>query len=114
MAGSETEAAKSELKWLTEQLGPARDFDVLLEQRVNKERRVPPIGGEIDLLESDLQARRNAGLQKAKAAVDNDRYRALGLRTAPRLWTSAQRRTRGSLGTSRPSTPDNGISSALP
>jgi triphosphatase len=82
LPGSETEAVKSELEWLTEQLGPARDFNVLLEQRVNKERRVPPIGGEIDLLESDLQARRDAGLQKAKAAVDGDRYRALGLRTA--------------------------------
>jgi len=84
LAGSETEAVKSELKWLTEQLGPARDFDVLLEQRVTKERRVPPIGGDIDLLEGDLQARRDAGLQKAKTAVDSDRYRALGLRTA--LW----------------------------
>jgi len=84
LSGSETEAVKTELKWLTEQLGPARDFDVLIEQRVNKARRVPPIGGEIDLLESDLQARRGAGLQKAKAAVDGDRYRALGLGTA--LW----------------------------
>src|SRR5215469_4257565 len=84
LPGPETEAVKSELKWLTEQLGPARDFDVLLEQRVNEERRIPPIGNEIDLLEDDLQARRDAGLQKAKAAVDSDRYRALGLRTA--LW----------------------------
>ena len=75
-----------ELKWLTKQLGPARDFDVLLERRVNTQRRVPPISGEIDLLESDLQARLDAGLQKAKAAVDSDRYRALGLRTA--LWVA--------------------------
>jgi CHAD domain-containing protein len=46
------------LKWLTEQLGPARDFDVVLEQRVNKKPRIPPIGSDIDLLEVDLQARR--------------------------------------------------------
>jgi len=59
---------------------------VLFEQRVNNERRVPPIGDEIDLLESDLQARRDAGIQKAKAAVDSDRYRALGVRTA--LWVT--------------------------
>src|SRR5215469_9465373 len=45
-----------------------------------------PIGDEIDLLESDLQARRDAGMQKAKAVVDSDRYRALGLRTA--LWVT--------------------------
>ena len=59
---------------------------MLFEQRVNNERRVPPIGDEIDLLESDLQARRDAGIQKAKAAVDSDRYRALGVRTA--LWVT--------------------------
>jgi inorganic triphosphatase YgiF len=142
LPGPDTGAVKTELKWLTEQLGPARDFDVLLEQRVNKERRVPPIGGEIDLLESDLQARRDAGLQKAKAAVDSDRYRALGLRAA--LWltngewsksaeplTVARRerpavefaaeildkrakRSRRRLKTSRPSTLANGISCALP
>lgn len=86
LPGSETEGVKSELKWLTEQLGPARDFDVLIEQSINKERRIPLIGGEIDLLESDLQARRDAGLQKTKAAVDSDRYRTLGLRTA--LWVT--------------------------
>jgi inorganic triphosphatase YgiF len=86
LPGQETEAVKTELKWLTKQLGPARDFDVLLEQRVNKERRVPPIAGNIDVLEADLQARRDAGLQKAKAAVNSDRYRALGLRTA--LWVA--------------------------
>jgi inorganic triphosphatase YgiF len=84
LPGLETEGIKTELKWLTEQLGPARDLDVLIEQRVNKEGRVPPIGREIDLLESDLKARRDAGLQKAKTAIDSDRYRALGLRTA--LW----------------------------
>ena len=86
LPGSETEAVQSELRWLTEQLGPARDLDVLLEHRVSKERRVPPIGRDIDLLERDLQGRRDAGLQKAKAAIDSDRYRALGLRTA--LWVT--------------------------
>ena len=86
LPGPETKAVKTELKWLTEQLGPARDLDVLLEQRVNKEPRIPPIGSDIDLLEADLQARRDAGLQKAKATVDGDRYRSLGLCTA--LWVT--------------------------
>jgi inorganic triphosphatase YgiF len=80
----ETEGIKLELKWLTEQLGPARDFDVLLKQRVSTQRRVAPIAGEIDVLESDLEATRNAGLEKAKAAVNSDRYRAIGLRIS--LW----------------------------
>ena len=86
LPGPETKAVKTELKWLTEQLGPARDLDVLLEQRVNNEPCIPPIGRDIDLLEADLQAGRDAGLQKAKAAVDGDRYRSLVLCTA--LWVT--------------------------
>jgi inorganic triphosphatase YgiF len=45
LQGPETEAIKTELKWLTEQLGPARDFQVLVEQRVRLrgERRRSPL-----------------------------------------------------------------------
>ena len=82
--GSETKAIKTELKWLTEQLGPARDFDVLIEQRVRPMHRSSPITAELGALERDLEVKREAGLEKAKAAVNSERYRKLGLRTA--LW----------------------------
>jgi inorganic triphosphatase YgiF len=80
----ETEAVKTELKWLTEQLGPARDFDVLLEKRVRPLRGASPIAKEIGVLARDLEVKRAGALQRAKTAVDSDRYRAIGLRMA--LW----------------------------
>jgi inorganic triphosphatase YgiF len=86
LAGAETEKIKTELKWLTEQLGAARDFDVLIEGRVRPMHRSGPITAELGVLEHDLEVKRNAGLEKAKAALDSERYRKLGLRTA--LWVT--------------------------
>jgi inorganic triphosphatase YgiF len=84
LQGPETEAINTELKWLTEQLGPARDFDVLLEKRVRPLLGAAPIAEDIDVLARDLEAKRARALERAKTAVDSDRYRAIGLRTA--LW----------------------------
>ena len=42
LPGPEIEKIKTELKWLTEQLGPARDFDVLIEGRVRPMHRSGP------------------------------------------------------------------------
>ena len=78
--GPETEAIKTELKWLTDQLGPARDFDVLVDQRVRPLRKATPIADEIGVLERDLEVKRDAGLDEAldgrrrhKAAYARDR-----------------------------------------
>jgi len=81
---ADTEAIKSELRWLTEQLGPARDFDVLVREGVVPLRRTNSDKPEIALLRADLEGRRDTGFDKAKAAVDSTRYRAIVLRTA--LW----------------------------
>jgi triphosphatase len=81
--GPETEAIKAELKWVTEQLAAARDLDVLIEKQV-RPLRAAPIGSAAAVLKQDLDARRAAELAKAKAAVQSDRYRSIGLRTA--LW----------------------------
>jgi len=94
LQGPEAEPIKTELKWLTEQLGPARDFDVLLEKRVRPLRGAAPIPKQLGVLERDLEAKRAGALERAKAAVDSDRYRAIGLRTALWLvngaWSSSQ------------------------
>lgn len=84
LQGPETEAVKRELKWLTEQLGAARDLDVLITERVHPLRDAEPIGAEAEILEHDLDVQRQAGLDQAKAAMDSDRYRAIGLDVA--LW----------------------------
>lgn len=84
LRGTETEALKRELKWLSEQLRPARDLDVLIAERVHPLRAAASVGADAGVLERDLTAQRKAGIEQAKAAVDSDRYRAIGLHVA--LW----------------------------
>jgi CHAD domain-containing protein len=84
LAGPETEALKRELKWLTGQLGRARDLDVLISKRVHPLRDTASIGADAGVLERDLDSQRKAGIAPARAAVDSDRYRTIGLAVA--LW----------------------------
>jgi len=79
LSDSESETVKAELKWLTEQLGPARDFDVFVREAV-----VPLSGtaAEMTVLQKDIEHRRDEGYRRARAAVDSDRYRRLTLNTA--------------------------------
>jgi triphosphatase len=81
VCGPEADAVKIELKWLTDQLGSARELDVLIDEHVAPARETAP---EIGVLAKELGDRRGAALEKAANAVDGDRYRALGLHTA--LW----------------------------
>jgi len=82
-----TEAIKNELKWLTEQLGPARDLDVMVEDALNplQEREREESG--INVLKSDIEERRREGFTQAKATVESARYRKLVLDAA--LWLLA-------------------------
>lgn len=70
---------KSELKWLTEQLGAARDLDVLLKEGVKRLEQEEPEARELAALENDLQSRRRAAFARAKTALDSERYRKLVL-----------------------------------
>jgi triphosphatase len=81
---SRTEVIKAELKWLTEQLGPARDFDVLVRESVAPLSEDRHGASEIHVLKQDLEARRDAGFVRAKAAMESERYRKIALEVA--LW----------------------------
>ena len=84
-SGADTDRIIAELKWLAAQLGPARDFDVLVQEAVAPLRRENPgQRQEIALLEGDLVRKRDAAFVQAKAAVASERYRKAVLRTA--LW----------------------------
>ena len=83
-SGRETAAIKSELKWLAEQLGPARDLDVLIARQAQLLHDAPAFGADADLLERDLKTRRQVGIAKARQAMNSDRFRAIGLQVA--LW----------------------------
>lgn len=82
--GDETEKIKTELKWLTEQLAPARDFDVLVKNSVVPLRNASHGQPEVSLLEADLAKKRDQGFERARAAVTGERYRHVMLATA--LW----------------------------
>lgn len=81
---SEAEAIKTELRWLTEQLGPARDLDVFVRESVMPLAGAPSGGSEIEVLQKEFEGRRDEGFARAKAAVESERYRRLVLKIV--LW----------------------------
>jgi len=81
LRGPETEAIKASLKWLTEELGPARDMDVLAGKGIASlvDEGAEALGDAVPVLKADLEARRDRGFARAKAAVDSERFRKLVL-----------------------------------
>jgi inorganic triphosphatase YgiF len=77
----ETERVKSELKWLTSELAPARDLDVYMRNEIEPLRRDAPTRRGMKELTSALTLRRAAAFGKAKAAVESPRYRSFLLDT---------------------------------
>jgi triphosphatase len=77
----ETARIKSELKWLTGELGPARDLDVYVTGNIKPLRRTLPEERGLERLQRDLEARRSDAFARARKAVDSARYRALVLDT---------------------------------
>src|SRR5262249_23145172 len=75
---------KDELKWLTEQLGQARDLDVFLQEGLKPLEQEEPAAREVVTLAEDIKSRRRAGFARAKGAGGSERYRKLVLECA--LW----------------------------
>ncbi len=82
----ESARIRRELRWLLGELGPARDFDVLIDESVAPLQRERADGTALATLKADLKHRRKAGIERAKIAVAGDRYRQIVLDTA--LWTT--------------------------
>jgi triphosphatase len=80
----EVNGLKRELKWLTGQLGPARDYDVFVSKTLAQYRAEHADRHELELLQKDLERARNAGFATARAAVESERFRCLLLDNA--LW----------------------------
>jgi triphosphatase len=81
LGGKETERIKSELKWLTEELAPARDLDVYVRRKTEPMRGPAQAKRGMKELARALASRRHAAFDKAKAAVASPRYRLLLLDT---------------------------------
>jgi inorganic triphosphatase YgiF len=77
LSGSQTEEIKAELKWLTNELAPAREIDVFVKEKIHRaaQKMVPRRGGKA--LEEEFVARREEALERARRATCSERYRAL-------------------------------------
>ena len=87
LGDQETERVKSELKWLTGKLAPARDLDVYVRNEIEPLRRDAPTRRGMKELAGALTLRRDAAFGKASAAVESRRYRSLLLDTLQWLET---------------------------
>jgi triphosphatase len=79
---SSTDAVKNELKWITNEFGPAREMDVLWARAdaTAKEAQALEADAELDglpALEDELAQRRQRAFRRARAAIDSARFRML-------------------------------------
>jgi triphosphatase len=77
LGDTQSERIKSELKWLTGELAPARDLDVYERSKIEPLRTLLPGKTGMKELADTLASRRAAAFDQAKAAVDSPRYRSL-------------------------------------
>jgi triphosphatase len=78
----QTEEMKAQFKWITQELGPARELDVFISRVVKPVAHGKPNGAGLAVLASDLQQRREEAFARACAAVESARFRRLVLDTA--------------------------------
>jgi inorganic triphosphatase YgiF len=93
----QTAALKEELKWLTGELGPARELEVLVTRVVAPvKRRLSRLQG-ISSLSRDLTQQRAAARARAQDAARSERFRALTLEIARWLEAGQWRRPQDDL-----------------
>lgn len=75
----QTEQIKRDLKWLAGKLGPVRDLDVFLQDKIESFSRSEPAVAGLPELKSELINRRDLAAESAKATLTSARYRLLVL-----------------------------------
>jgi triphosphatase len=95
VADAKTAPIKAELKWLTSELGSAREFDVFLSKVVAPLQKHHARLAGMRSLSRDLAERRDAAISRATEAVASKRFRDLTLDVAAWLETGGWREPRG-------------------
>ena len=75
----QTNALKAELKWITGELGPARELEIFLTRVMKPAADRTPRAAEMAVLSRELRRRRKDALARARIAVDSERFGALVL-----------------------------------
>lgn len=91
LRGPETEAMKERLEQLTEELGPARDMDVLAREAIAPMVDKTSVPAAVKTLKAEVVDKRDRGFDRARRAVASDRYRQLVLDAV--LWINGGRWT---------------------
>jgi triphosphatase len=73
----QTENIKAELKWLTSELGPARELEVLIARVIKPVRQRRSGWDDIPRLSQQFAGQRVAALARAREAIGSERYRLL-------------------------------------
>jgi len=89
LAGEELDAIKGKLKWITQELGPARDLDVLAADVLDPLRAAHPDDPELAAAYCDFVEHRAAAYARAIGAVGSDRFRKTLLDVAAWIETGA-------------------------
>ncbi|GAF75631.1 unnamed protein product, partial [marine sediment metagenome] len=76
LAGEDRESIKGALRWVTQELGPARDLDVFMADVLEPLRAAHPDNAEVAEVHRDFTTRREAAYTRAKDAVCSDRFRS--------------------------------------
>jgi inorganic triphosphatase YgiF len=93
VAGPQTEAVKAELKWLTGELGPARELEVFVKRVVRDAERAKAPSRQstkrsgLGFVAKDIRKRRAQACRRAQSAVASPRFRRLLLEAA--AWIEA-------------------------
>ncbi|MFZ2028945.1 MAG: CHAD domain-containing protein [Vitreimonas sp.] len=85
--GPETDAVEAELKWLIDELAPARDLDIFVDKTLAPLSAGAAEDAALKCLLENVKTRRDQAMQRAQDAISSDRFRQLVLRTA--LWVLA-------------------------
>jgi triphosphatase len=77
LSDRQTEEMKVQLKWITGELGPAREFEVFVKRVLMPVAAAKPDGSGVAVLAKDLEEKRAEAFHRASAAVESPRFRAL-------------------------------------
>lgn len=75
VADEDQEKIKAELKWITQELGPARDLDVFAADVLKPLRKAHPEDEEVAATHRDFEERRKEAYTRAACCVRSDRFR---------------------------------------
>ncbi|WGD55464.1 CHAD domain-containing protein [Bradyrhizobium sp. CB1650] len=77
LSGTGREKVKSELKWLTKELAPAREIDVFVKENIEPASRDALLRRGGKAIRREFSERRERAFERARKAVCSERFRAL-------------------------------------